>query len=658
MNDERALRFAMLGGLGFALLLLVVVLVQLGNLEARFVLQGQELRALGEATDRLRAGFGAGSGVASEVGARANDELLAGVKLLHPEVANFLKPADVRYPPEGAATNGVLFRSYEFGDPKGFNPLFESSAIVEERIFVYVRSRLAERNGWTDPDTYYGTLAVRVEITDDSKEFTAYLRPGVKWHPAAGVNLDDPKYAWLRGDHEVTAHDFVFTLDLITNPQVQAGRWKQFYAGLERYQAIDDRTLVMRWKRKEYTNVTATVELWATPRFLYAYDEQGKPFPKETLGLRVNEHFYNNKGFVGAGPYRMASYEPGSKIVLERNESYFGQKPAIKELVYPIYSDAKQTLLKLRAHELGDGELMPGQYREEIHGPEKTGKKPQDSPFFDGRIECRKVPRLAYSYFGWNAARPLLSDKRVRRAMTHALDRQRIIDNVWAGLGTVVTSPFAPGSPNADPAIQPIPFDLGAARKLLAEAGFTDTDGDGLVDKELHAGDGKRSPFEFRFTFPTGQKEVETTIKIFADDLLKIGVRATLEPLEWSAYVKRLEERQFDASAGAWSTPWLTDLYQAWHSSQVDEPKGSNAVGFRNAQADDIIEKLRVEFDKDARIRLFRAFHRIVDDEQPYTFVMRRTKVHCAWSNVKNVVYSKEFPPENSLPWWVEETAP
>jgi peptide/nickel transport system substrate-binding protein len=480
----------------------------------------------------------------------------------------------------------------------------------------------------------------------------------VKWHPISGVNLDDPKYAWLRGDHEVTAHDLVFTLDLITNPQVQAGRWKQFYAEVESYKALDDHTFVVRWKKKEYPNATVTVQLWPTPRFLYGYDEQGKPFSKETLGLRVNEHFYNNKGFVGAGPYRMASYEPGSKIVLERNEGYFGEKPAIQKLVYSIYSDQKQTLLKLRAHELGDGELMPGQYREEILEPKKSGKRPENSPFFDGRIACQMVPRLAYSYFGWNAARPLFADKRVRRAMTHAVDRQRIIDNVWVGLGTIVTSPFAPGSPNADPEIKPIPFDLGAARKLLAEAGFTDTDGDGLVDKELHAGDGKRSPFEFRFTFPTGQKEVEASLKIFADDLLKIGVKAALEPLEWSAYVKRLEERQFDANAGGWSTPWFTDLYQSWHSSQVDVPKGSNAVGFRNAEADKIIEALRVEFDKDARIRLFRAFHRIVDDEQPYTFFMRRNKVHCAWNNLKNVVYSKDFPSENTLPWWVDDAAP
>jgi ABC-type transport system substrate-binding protein len=253
----------------------------------------------------------------------------------------------------------------------------------------------------------------------------------------------------------------------------------------------------------------------------------------------------------------------------------------------------------------------------------------------------------------WNAARPLFADKRVRRAMTYALDRKRIIDNVYVGLGAIATGPYPPGSPNADPAIEPIPFDLARAKKLLAEAGWTDSDGDGLVDRELHPGDGKHSPFEFRLSFAVGQAETDATVKIFADDLSKIGVRAILDPLEWALLQKRKDERSYDAYLGSRTTTWFTDLYQVWHSSQADLPGGSNAVSFKNRAADEIIENLRLVFDENERVRLFRAFHRIVDDEQPYTFVMVRSKVHCAWSNVKNVVYAKDTPVENSLPWWV-----
>jgi peptide/nickel transport system substrate-binding protein len=650
MKGDRASRYLMLGALALAVLLVLTLLAHVRTLEKRLETQGQAIRTLGETTERL----GAGSASIAALSPLEVDETPPGVKVLHPEVANFLKPPETRWPVAGARRDGVLGRSFEYGDPKGFNILLESSGILEERIYAYCRIRLAEPRSWTDPGTYYGTLAFRLEITDDSKEFTAYLRPRVKWHEVSGVDVADPKYAWLRGDHEVTAHDLVFTLDLILNPQVQAGRWKNFYAGLESYKAIDDRTLVVRWKRKEYLNLTATMGLWATPRFLYAYDEAGKALPKETLGMRFNQHWYDGKGYVGAGPYRMASYEPGSQIVLERNERYFGQKPAIQKLVYPIYSDSKQTLMKLRARELGDGELTPAQYREEILDHERAGKKPQNSPFFDGSIRCRKIPRPAYSYVAWNGARPMFSDKRVRRAMTHAFDRQRIIDNVYVGLGTVATGPYPSDSPNSDPEIQPLPFDLSLARKLLGEAGWSDTDGDGLLDKELRPGDGKRVAFEFRLSLPVGQKEAESTATIFADALSKIGVKMTLDLQEWSLLQKKKDEREFDAYVASWTTPWVPDLYDVWHSSQADLPKGANVASFRNAEADRVIEELRITFDEAKRVRLFRAFHRIVHDEQPYTIVMVRKKVHCAWSSVKNLVYAKDVPTENSLPWWVD----
>jgi peptide/nickel transport system substrate-binding protein len=655
MKNDRVFRYAMVGGLSLVFVFLIVVVAQLHAIEERFIVQNQQLRALGEATERLKGG---GASLVRGSKASSGDEIPPGVKVLHPDVENFLKPKETHWPPPGAPMNGVLARPWEYGDPKGFNMLLENSSTLFEYVQAYCLFRLAERNFWTDPEAYHASLAWRIEVTDDSKEFTAYLRPGVKWHPVSGVNLDDPKYAWLRGEREVTAHDLVFTLDLIVNPQVQSGPWKNYYAGLESWKALDDHTFVVRWKKKEYLNLSATVELWPSPRFLYMADQDGRPIPKETLGLRFNQHWYNNKGFVNAGPYRMTSYEPGSKVIIERNESFVGEKPAIQKIVYSIYSDLKQTLLKLKAHEIGVGELVPGQYRSEILDYEKAGRKPKNSPFFDGRIQCQKILRPAYSYVGWNAGRPMFADKRVRRALTHAFDRQRIIDNVYVGLGTIASGPFAPDSPNNDPDIRPIPFDLAAAKKLLAEAGWTDSDGDGLVDKELHAGDGKRTPFEFRLILAAGIKESEVFAKIFADDLLKIGVKMIVEPLEWALVLKRKDERQFDAFTASWMITWIPDLYQFWHSSQADLPKGSNAVGFRNAEADKIIERIRVTFDKDERIRLFRAFHRIVHDEQPYSFFMARKKVYCAWNEVKNLVFSKDLPIENSLPWFIATTAP
>ena len=634
--------------------LLGVAVFQLHGVEERLVVQGQQLRALGEATERLGSqGLRPTAKSDSQANAAADDDA---ARSLHPGTPNYLKAKEKHWPAPGATVGGTLVRDWPTGDPKGFNSIIENGADVSEQVEAYCAVGLADRNTWTNPDNWYGELATRVEITDDSKEITAYLRKGVKWHAPGNIDLANPKYAWLNGDHEVTAHDFVFTLDMIVNPQVENGSLKNYYKELESYKAVDDHTLVVRWKKKEYQNIGMTLGLAPMPRFLFAYDEFGHETPRETVGMRLNQHWYNNKGFVGAGPYRMASYEPGARIRLVANDAYYGDKPAIREIVYPIYTDPSQTVLKLKAHELGIGRLQPGQYREEVKQYEGKNDKPR-GPFLDGRIETRLVDAPVYRYIGWNADKPLFADKRVRRAMTLAFNRKTMIETVFAGLGELTSGPYLRASPNSDPDIQPLPFDIPGARALLAEAGWTDTDGDGLVDKVLRPGDAKRTQFEFSLLIYGSNKEYASLANILKEDLLKIGVKMNVDSAEWSLMQKRMEEKSFDAYTGAWALSWETDLYQIWHSSQADVPKGSNMVGFRNKEADGIIEKVRVTFDPKERIELFRRFHRIVHEEQPYSFFLVQRYVYSSWNDVKNVEFSKVRPVANTLPWSVARGA-
>lgn len=633
---------------GALALLLGTGIYQLHHIEQRLISQGQQIRALGEAIER-----GATAGPRTSPGAHgAATTTEEPTKVLHPEVPNFLKPRDKHWPVPGARLGGRLVRGWSSGDPKGFNSMLENAAELGELVELYAAASLADRNVWTNPDEWHGELATRVEVTDDFKEFTIYLRPGVTWHVPPNVDLENPRHAWMKGRHPLTAADVVFTFGLIMNPQVENGFMKNYYEELESFRAVDDLTVVIRWKKKQYLNLESTLSIAPMPEFLFSREEDGTPIPKETLGARFNQHWYNNKGFVGAGPYRMASYEPGTKIRLVRNEEYYGDKPAIAELEYPIYTDPNQTLLKLKAHELSMGGLTPAQYREELLAYE--GKpKPANSPFFDGRIECRKLEQQVFRYIGWNADTPLFADKRVRRAMTLAFNRQQILESVFVGLGEITTGPFLKSGPYDDKSIQPYPFDLAQARALLAEAGFTDSDGDGLIDRQLRPGDGKRTPFEFTLLIPGSSKEFGALANIWKEDLLKIGVKMNIDAAEWSLMQKRMEEKRFDAFTGGWALGWDMDLFQIWHSSQADIPKGSNRVGFRNKEADAIIQKLRDTFDHDERVRLARSFHEIVHEEQPYTFFMIPKGVFCNWTDVKNVEFSKTRPTVNTFPWWV-----
>jgi ABC-type transport system substrate-binding protein len=654
MQSGRGGTYVSLAGFLVVVGLLSLIAAQLQGIETKLVVQGQQIRALGEATDRLsaRGPAAASPGVVPE--APVPDEQPEHV--LHPEVPNFLKPKDFHWPKPDASLDGVMKRGWPEGDPKGFNPILEISAEIGGTLASLCAASLADRNAFTNPDEWHGVLASRIEVTNDQREYTVYLRKHAKWQ-APIVDLNDPKYAWLRGDHEVTAHDFVFTLDMITNPQVPNGSLKNYFDSLESYKALDDKTLVIRWKKAQFVQVETLLGLVPLPRFLYAYDQDGTALPKDTIGLRFTQHWYNNKGMIGAGPYRMASYEPGTRMRLERFEDYVGDKPAIREMILPIYIDQNQTLLKLKAHETSIGILNAGQYREELKPYEGSPNPPKNSPFFDGRIACVHVPRFTYGYLGWNANRPLFADKRVRRAMTYALNRKEMVESVFAGLGSVISGPFLAGAPSNDPSIEPLPFDLGEAKKLLTDAGWQDTDGDGIVDKELRPGDKKRVPLEFSLLIIGSRKEYTALANIFKEDLLKIGVKLDVEPVEWALMQKRMEEKSFDAYTGAWALPWDDDPYQIWHSSQADVPHGSNFIGFRNKEADAIIEKLRVTFDHEERLNLLHAFHRILHEEQPYTFLLSRKEVVCTWTDVKDVVYSKSPPIVDTLPWSMARAA-
>ncbi|NIP29214.1 MAG: peptide-binding protein, partial [Candidatus Dadabacteria bacterium] len=145
----------------------------------------------------------------------------------------------------------------------------------------------------------------------------------------------------------------------------------------------------------------------------------------------------------------------------------------------------------------------------------------------------------------------------------------------------------------------------------LAEAGWVDSDSDGIRDKN-------GVKFEFEFLIPSASDTSEKISTILKEEMDKVGIVMNIRKIEWAVFVQRLNERKFDAVTLAWSMGVETDPYQVWHSSQK-EGGGSNFIGFENRQADKLIEEARTEFDRNKRTELYRKFISIIHDEQPYT---------------------------------------
>jgi peptide/nickel transport system substrate-binding protein len=252
-------------------------------------------------------------------------------------------------------------------------------------------------------------------------------------------------------------------------------------------------------------------------------------------------------------------------------------------------------------------------------------------------------PTTGYSYIGWNEERPFFKDRRVRQVLTMLINRDSINEYLLKGLGHVISGPFYIYGHQGDPNIQPWPYDPQKAKQLLDEAGWVDHDGDGICDKD-------GVPFKFRFMTVSGTPFYERLAKLIKDEMAKVGIELTVDPYEWSVFQERLNTRSFDAVTLAWGGTVEEDPYQIWHSSQIGN-RGSNYVGFKNAEADSLIEQARRTMDEDKRNELYPRLHRILHEEQPYTFMFTRPFLQLLDRRFENVKVHKLGL--NPLEWYV-----
>ncbi len=541
------------------------------------------------------------------------------------------------------AQEGGTLRRLMLTDPAGFNWLVENSVDVNE-IMTYVHEGFA-RVDFNDPDNYVPSLAYKVTANDDFTEYTVHLREGVYWQ-RPNVDMSDPRYEWLRERQEVTAEDAVFYFEMAQHPEVQAAHIANYVEDIKEVEQLDRYTFRVTWDRPIYHSRSTTMGGYPLPKYLYTRDRDGNELPEEMVPAEFNNHWTNDYP-VGTGPYRFISFRAGDRIVLERNDDYWGELPPIEQIEYRIIPDADAGFAQLMR---GQIDFIPrldySRYRTEIV------RGGDNSPFKTGELEHDTIDQFAYHYIGWNADKPLFEDRRVRKAMTLAFNREAIIENALHGLATIQTGPYYWDHPANNPDIEPLPFDLERAAELLDEAGWVDQTGDGIRNKEI---DGEMHTFRFTLISYNHRPEVQRWVSVYADDLRRIGVELRNDPVDWALMQRRMEEKNFDAFTGGWGLGWQIDLYQIWHSSQADVPRGSNRVGFRNEEADVIIEALRTEFDEDKRIELLREFHEIVHHEQPYTFAYAPKEVSAWQPRLQNVVFQRIRPQSYSLPWYISE---
>ncbi|ALC16178.1 ABC-type transport system, periplasmic component [Desulfuromonas soudanensis] len=453
-----------------------------------------------------------------------------------------------------------------------------------------------------------GELAESWEISADNLTITFHLRPGVTWHDGTPF----------------TAEDVLFTYRLYIDPKTPTAYAEQ-YRQVATAEVLDPTTFRVSYRQPLAKALISWGEISVLPRHLL----EGEDVTKSPLARHP----------VGTGPFRFVEWKPGEKIVLEANPDYFEGRPYLDRVVYRIIPDESTMFLELQAGGLDTMGLNPIQYQTQT-----------DSPAFKRQFVKYRYPAFAYTYLGYNLNRPLFQDKRVRQALSYAINKKEIVEGVLLGLGQEATGPYKPGTWPYNPAVKRYPYNPERARALLAEAGWTDSDGDGILDK-----DGK--PFAFTIVTNQGNDQRVKSGEIIQRRFREIGVDVKLRVIEWASFLNEfINPGNFDATILGWTVPIDPDGYNVWHSSKTG-PRELNFVGFKNAEVDELLEKGRRTLETAERKKYYDRFQEILAEEQPYTFLYVPDALPVVASRFQGIEPAPAGITYNFIRWYVPKEA-
>jgi len=415
-----------------------------------------------------------------------------------------------------------------------------------------------------------GDLAESWDISPDGMQIIFHLRKGVLWH--------DGK--------EFTADDVVFTYNTVISPKVPTP-YSSNYGPVRSVEKVDRYAVKVIYKEP----FAPSLESWAMGII-----------PKHILeGKDISDEYYNRNP-IGTGPYKIKEWVTGQKIVLEAFDDYFEGRAKIDRYIARVIPDNATMFLELKFGGIDFMGLTPPQY-----------KLQADTEFFNKYFQKFKYPSFGYTYLGYNLLEPKFKDKRVRQALTYAINKKDIIEGVLLGYGTPCTGPFPPESWAYNPDAKDLEYDPAKAVKLFEEAGWKKGQS-GILEK-----DGK--PFSFTVLVNQGNDARLKTAQIIKENLKAVGVDMNIKVLEWQAMLHQfVDKKRFEAVIMGWGLNRDPDLYDIWYSSKTKEGE-FNFISYKNDEADRLMLEGRRTFDIEKRKKIYHRIHEILADDQPYTFL-------------------------------------
>ena len=485
------------------------------------------------------------------------------------------------------------------GEPSNLIPYLASDSASQEVAALLYTAPLEYDKDWN----IVKLAAESWEVEEDGTFMRFKLREGLKWQDGAPL----------------TADDVTFTYKLMVNPSTPTAYAADFL-NIAEYKQTGPLSFEVRYDAPYARSAITWMHPILPKHILEGQNIASTPFARNP---------------VGAGPFKLKSWETGSRVVLEANDLYFKGRPYIDEVVYRIIPDLTTIFLEAKAGKIDFLGLTPQQYLRQTSGPD-----------WDKNWKKYKYLAPGYTFLGFNLTSPLFADERVRQALSYAVNRESVIKGALMGMGEPTIGPYKPGTWVYNTAITPYAYDPERAKALLAEAGWTPGEDGVLVNP-----DGRR--FSFTILVNQGNEERVKVATIIQREFQAVGVECSIRTVEWAAFLKEFVNKgNYDALILAWNILDDPDIFDVWHSSAISE-NGLNFVHYANSEVDALLEKARITVDRAERKVLYDRFQEILHKEQPYLFLYVPYSLPMVQARFRGIEPAPAGITYNFDRWWV-----
>ena len=441
--------------------------------------------------------------------------------------------------------------------------------------------------------------------------------------------------AWPDGK-PVTAKDVAFSFKAMFNPKVNSAPYRGYFDFIGdiviypdepgKFSVIANKKYILA--EPAISNMVVLPEHIFDPEKIMASYQlsdlvdpvKAEKLLKSDLALSRFAEQFNGPDFsrkkefiVGAGPYELDSWEEGNKIVLKRKQNWWADAVVDKnssliaypsEVVFRILKDQKTAATALKAGELDAAGQLDSKDFSEL----------SDNKFVLEQFDLHTPTSANVYYIGINGKNPKLNDKRVRRALAHLIDVDAVIELLYDGYAERLVGPFPKIRPYYHKDLPLIEYDVKKAIALLEEAGWQDSDDDGVFDKMI---DGQKVDMELSYLTTQSSEFGSKLSLMFQENASKAKVKVNILSKEFRAISADLSNRDFELVSRAYGLdPLPDDPKQFWHTSS-DTPNGSNRWGFGDAESDALIDSIRTTLDETERAVLYKRFQELFYEEQP-----------------------------------------